>query len=214
MSNRYTKESYVRMVAGSRKSAAIQIQRRQHRINQYNLDPKLCKLCQSSIPYDRKINLYCSKSCAAKFNNRGIQRNYTTGLYAKKPCTYCGLETTNVKYCTTKCHRQHVWDVTKERINKTGNANINNSDSPSVMSKRFLAEQRGHECEICHNRQWNKQPIPLVLDHISGDSTNWMLDNLRLICPNCDAQTDTYKGKNVGNGRHWRKQRYKDGKSY
>src|SRR6266540_5330922 len=40
------------------------------------------------------------------------------------------------------------------------------------------------------------------------------LDNLRLICPNCHAQTETYKAKNMGRGRHYRRERYAKGKSY
>jgi hypothetical protein len=40
------------------------------------------------------------------------------------------------------------------------------------------------------------------------------LDNLRLICPNCHAQTQTYKNKNKGRGRHYRRERYAKGKSY
>lgn len=56
--------------------------------------------------------------------------------------------------------------------------------------------------------------MPLVLDHIDGHSENGQLTNLRIICNNCDALTDTYKGKNRGNGRAKRRERYKEGKSY
>lgn len=48
----------------------------------------------------------------------------------------------------------------------------------------------------------------------SGRSDNNILENLRLVCPNCHALTPTYKGKNAGNGRAKRRQRYIDGKSY
>lgn len=58
------------------------------------------------------------------------------------------------------------------------------------------------------------QPIPIELDHIDGNPENNELDNLRLICPNCHAQTPTYKGANKGNGRHERKERYQKGLSY
>lgn len=48
----------------------------------------------------------------------------------------------------------------------------------------------------------------------SGRSDNNILENLRLVCPNCHALTPTYKGKNNGNGRARRRQRYREGKSY
>lgn len=38
--------------------------------------------------------------------------------------------------------------------------------------------------------------ISLELDHIDGDSTNNEKSNLRFLCPNCHATTETYRGKN------------------
>ncbi len=52
------------------------------------------------------------------------------------------------------------------------------------------------QCSSCSNTKWLNNPIPLELDHIDGNSSNNNLDNLRLLCPNCHAFTDTYRGKN------------------
>ena len=51
-------------------------------------------------------------------------------------------------------------------------------------------------CSICKNTEWNFLPIPLELDHINGVNSDNTLSNLRLVCPNCHAQTNTYRGKN------------------
>lgn len=40
--------------------------------------------------------------------------------------------------------------------------------------------------------EWNGKPIVLQIDHIDGDCKNNRYENLRLICPNCHTQTDTY----------------------
>ena len=42
------------------------------------------------------------------------------------------------------------------------------------------------------------KPIPLELHHINGINTDNRLENLKFLCPNCHAFTDTYRGKNTG----------------
>jgi hypothetical protein len=53
-------------------------------------------------------------------------------------------------------------------------------------------------CAVCDQDEWNGEPIPLELDHVNGDRTDNRLENLRLVCPNCHAQTPTYRGRNIG----------------
>ncbi len=38
--------------------------------------------------------------------------------------------------------------------------------------------------------------IPLEVHHIDGDNRNNDVDNLLLLCPNCHALTNNYRGKN------------------
>ena len=70
----------------------------------------------------------------------------------------------------------------------------------SYRLKRRLIEQGLKEtrCELCGLDTWNGQPIPLELDHINGKRDDNRLDNLRVLCPNCHAQTPTYRGRNIG----------------
>lgn len=68
---------------------------------------------------------------------------------------------------------------------------------------RFLVERDGDQCSVCNitGDDWNGLPLRLWVDHINGDPSDHSPSNFRLICPNCESQTDTSRGKNYGNGR-------------
>lgn len=70
--------------------------------------------------------------------------------------------------------------------------------STFLLKKRILKEKIlaciCAECQL--GSEWNNKPIRLQLDHINGDSTNHKLANLRILCPNCHSQTETFAGKN------------------
>ena len=69
----------------------------------------------------------------------------------------------------------------------------------SSLRKRLIKEGlRDPRCDGCGGTEWQGQPIPLQLDHINGDRRDNRLENLRLLCPNCHSQTETWCGKNRG----------------
>jgi hypothetical protein len=57
----------------------------------------------------------------------------------------------------------------------------------------FETGLKKNECEICGIFDWLGEPIQCELDHIDGDRTNHRLLNLRVICPNCHSQTETFR---------------------
>ena len=54
------------------------------------------------------------------------------------------------------------------------------------------------KCDNCGLEAWLQDSIPLELDHVNGDHNDNRLRNLRLLCPNCHAQTDNYRGQKPG----------------
>ena len=177
---------------------------------EYDKNPKKCKECEEDVPYNKKQNKFCSHSCSATHNNKGVTRNFSTGKYATKKCINCQRKTINAKYCSCSCHQEYQWKEYKKEVKK--NKKFINSSSPTI--KKYLKEENGNKCEICGGDEWCGKPMPLVLDHENGNPYDDRVNNLRLICGNCDMLLPTYKGKNRGNGRHERRNRYKNGQSY
>lgn len=162
----------------------------------------VCKNCQQNIS---KYNKFCSRSCAAKFNNKNrslesrkkqqktIQNKFGT-VFSK--CPHCDAniqhpknKTNKKTYCSKKCELDAKWEVTKNKIER--------GEITSYLShRRYLSEKFGYRCSCCELESWNNKPITLQVDHIDGDPGNNYPSNLRLMCPNCHSQTDTYKGGN------------------
>lgn len=66
-----------------------------------------------------------------------------------------------------------------------------------LRKKLFNEGLKRRVCEMCGLDSWNGQPISLELHHVDGNRDNNQLENLMILCPNCHAQTPTYRGKNV-----------------
>lgn len=117
-------------------------------------------------------------------------------------CKNCGKEINKNKiYCSPKCvaefhHKLHYKNYLEhpEQYNR-GNY------TPSPFYNEFLKEQN-NKCAICGcNPTHNGKVLRFVIDHIDGNASNNRRNNIRLICPNCDSQTETFKSKNKNSAR-------------
>jgi hypothetical protein len=117
------------------------------------------------------------------------------------------------KYCSIQCKNDYEHKQRVEKWLVTGDTGYKSDKTPRFII-RYLTDTYGHKCDVCEITEWQNNPIVLELEHRDGNSKNNYLGNLCLICPNCHSQTETYKNRNKGNGRHARKQRYAEGKSF
>jgi len=91
--------------------------------------------------------------------------------------------------------------VQRNKINKISLENIlieNSKFSRFQLKKRLYDEGlRERKCCLCgQDEEWNGMRISLILDHINGVYNDNRLENLRIVCPNCNAGLDTFAGRN------------------
>lgn len=63
-----------------------------------------------------------------------------------------------------------------------------------------------NECALCGlPATWQGRPLSLQLDHVDGDHRNNRPENLRMLCPNCHTQTETFTSKRLRNSTECRR---------
>lgn len=68
--------------------------------------------------------------------------------------------------------------------------------SNKIRIKLLREGYKQHQCENCGLTEWLGDPIPLEVHHIDGNRHHNEISNFQLLCPNCHALTDSYRGKN------------------
>ncbi len=188
---------------GAEKSALVITQKKLTRIDEYMSDPKRCGYCESVLDYDGRYKKFCNTSCAASHNN-------TKRLsVSQNTCPHCQKTIgKKSKYCSVRCQKDF------ESAETVRNWLAGNPVTGLKAIRRYIKEQQDNKCAECGITDWNGKPLTLQLEHKNGNSENNKPENLCLLCPNCHSQTPTYGAKNKGNGRHYRRIRYAQGKSY
>lgn len=86
-------------------------------------------------------------------------------------------------------------EATLEEIFKYNSSK--NLSGNALKNKLYKNNLKERKCELCgQDENWITGKMSLILDHINGDRIDNRLENLRIVCPNCNATLDTHCGKN------------------
>lgn len=131
----------------------------------------------------------------------------------KDYCIICGKQLSRghkTEYCQEHL-RQHQREEKLKSWLETGKTGYTVDTTIRGVIREYILESQKNKCAICGiDNIWNNKKLNFVLDHIDGDASNSSKENLRLICPNCDSQLDTFKSRNKNSARNARKDYLKE----
>jgi hypothetical protein len=135
------------------------------------------------------------KSILDHFHLRKTSGNYRT---LKRRLISESIDFSHIEILSKEVIKTHLKTVSNSRKKSLEEILVADSSFNSKWLKIRLISEGIFEdkCSMCGiGNSWNGKPLVLQLDHINGDHSDNRLENLRIVCPNCHTQTNTFSGK-------------------
>jgi 5-methylcytosine-specific restriction endonuclease McrA len=127
-----------------------------------------------------------------RYNWDAVQKYYDAGHTYKECLAYFGFSpdtwTDAVRRGALKAHARSL--ATPHYLRTASHR----GNVKRRLLQEGLLRDECYECGITH---WFGEKLSLHLDHINGINDDNQLENLRMLCPNCHSQTETFSGRNV-----------------
>ncbi len=160
---------------------------------------KNCKKCDKEFEPTKGLINYCSIECRNSRvwdDNDKIKKSES----AKKSEKVLVANKNNSKNRIS--NTTEFWDkIKKERLLKRKEIILNLPYEElkfEALRERIMYEQ-DCKCNKCGLGEWLGDKITLELEHKDGNHFNNHRDNLEMLCPNCHATTETWRGRNKAN---------------
>lgn len=170
---------------------------------------KKCLNCDKFFPLVHKPNCgkptvvdkskkFCSQSCSATFSNSNKFPKF------KIKCKNCKQDigkykSASSKFCNVSCMRQFKSLEKTAKINVwlTGGCGKEAGKSSGKIKSDYrvaFLKSKKYTCEDCGFTGENRRTGASIIqvDHVNGDSSDNRVGNLRALCPNCHAMTETF----------------------
>lgn len=153
-----------------------------------------CKICEKEFNNYRQLNGHMSiHKNGPRYNNRKKKlEKIAFCVECDKRFAYYSKSSMG-KFCSTTCSNNH-------RISNTNRLVEEGKAANNFQIRRYFYSIGKNKCFVCDQKdEWNGKKLVLQVDHIDGNSDNNLIINLRLLCPNCHSQTDTFTSRNRKN---------------
>lgn len=162
-------------------------------LNEHGIDTSHFSHARVTIPEGPlRVAVANSTSYADVMRALGLPVNDANHRRVHRRTAQLGLDTTHFKRRTRRQARAMASKPVADevlRVRPPGSPRTNHS-----RLRRALDEiDRPYRCARCGNRgQWQGVSMTLQIDHVNGDWLDNRPENLRYLCPNCHAITDTW----------------------
>ncbi|KUO18391.1 HNH endonuclease family protein [Streptomyces dysideae] len=164
-----------------------------HMLRARHIDTRHFSHQRVSIPEDRLRDLVRhSASYADVMRGLGLDVNDTNHRRVRRAAARLGLDTSHFTRRAWGRPERPAPAPTAHRVlvvlpDHAGRTN-------RTQLHRALTETGvPYACETCGNKgEWLGQPITLQIDHVNGEWRDNRRENLRYLCPNCHALTETW----------------------
>lgn len=176
---------------------------------------RICLECNKRLEGKYKVK-FCDSACAAKFNNKNrinkklvdnselIENLISKGTSIKEIIERVGVSRSTFRAAyplytrkggtkiKPKRKQKEVFLIIEQNIKPNPN---NTSQNQKIWLKRFLIDRDGAKCSVCDWGEANPTTgnVMVEIDHIDGNPHNNILENVRLLCPNCHSLTPTFR---------------------
>jgi hypothetical protein len=159
-----------------------------------------CENCGNSHDGSYASGRFCDEKCARAFSSKEKRQEINRKVSEK-------LKGRTFRRVVSEPYRKRMLETLAiGRENKIANFNarvdaLYHKDWNQLVSKHskkiwkhFIVEEQNGKCLKCgtDSEDWMGQKLVLELDHIDGNKRNDERKNLRMLCPNCHSQTETY----------------------
>lgn len=140
---------------------------------------------------------FCCKECARCFSTKN-KRNQINEIVSNKLKGRINLHAKGFINDDQRRAASEAWIKKSKEIKDWKLSNIPFDDLNKPHKKMKLLIEQQYKCAICNMiNEWNNKPLIFQLDHVNGNHNDNNKLNLRMICPNCHSQTETFTSKNV-----------------